>query len=67
MIFNETYYHNFQSYALEVLSFLNKPILSAYLVVHPKWRRYGLVKEGSIPNPRAKTDKLTFTALGLIG
>ena len=67
MIFNWTYYHNFQSYALDALSFLNKPILSAYLVVHPKWRRHELVTEGSQLNPRAKTDKLTFKALGLMG
>lgn len=31
-------YHNFQMYALDVLSLLNKPVLSAYLVIHPDWR-----------------------------
>ena len=67
VIFNWTYYHNFQSYSLDALSFLNKPILSAYLVVHPKWRMHDSVKEGSKLSPRAKTDKLTFTALGLMG
>jgi hypothetical protein len=67
VIFNWTYYHNFPSYALDALSFLNKPILSAYLVAHPKWQRYQLVKEGSSLNPRAKKDKLTFSALGLMG
>jgi hypothetical protein len=67
VIFNGTYYHNFQSYSLDALSFLNKPILSAYLVVHPKWRAHGLVKEGSTLNPKAKTEKLTFAALGMMG
>lgn len=38
VIFNGSYYHNFDIYSLEVLSFLNKPILSAYLVIHPSWR-----------------------------
>jgi len=32
------YYHNFSIYLLSTLSFLNKPIVSAYLVCHPKWR-----------------------------
>lgn len=38
VIFGNTYYHNFDSYSLSGLAFLNKPILSAYLVVHPTWR-----------------------------
>jgi hypothetical protein len=65
VIFNWTYYHNFQNYALDALSFLNKPILSAYLVAHPKWQRYPLDKGGSSLNPRAKKDQLTFSALDL--
>jgi hypothetical protein len=67
VIFNWTYYHNFQSYSLDALSFLNKPILSAYVVVHPKWRMYKLVKAGSISNPRARTDKPRLNALDLMG
>ncbi len=38
VIFNSMYYHNFEIYALEALSFLNKPILTAYVVSHVKWR-----------------------------
>lgn len=38
VIYREMYYHNFEIYHLDGLSMLNKPILSAYLVSHPKWR-----------------------------
>ncbi len=37
VIFADIYYHNFRAYELSQLSFLNRPILSAYLVVHPNW------------------------------
>ena len=35
---NELCYHNFEVYTPTILSLLNKPVLSAYLVIHPKWR-----------------------------
>jgi hypothetical protein len=38
VVFQDFYYHNFQGYVLSSLAFLNKPILSAYVVFHPKWR-----------------------------
>jgi hypothetical protein len=38
VIFADTYYHAFKSYELSQLAFLNRPILSAYLVIHPSWR-----------------------------
>jgi hypothetical protein len=38
VIYDGNYYHNFCSYYLDSLSLLNKPILSAYLVMHPRWR-----------------------------
>jgi hypothetical protein len=37
VVFNSMYYHNYQAYNLEVLSFLNKPVLTAYALWHPKW------------------------------
>jgi hypothetical protein len=45
VIYNHQFYHNFALYDLEPFSFLNKPILSAYLIVHPKWRQYPLTQE----------------------
>jgi hypothetical protein len=39
VIFNGRAYHNFEIYQQESLSFLNKPILSAYVVVKPEWRQ----------------------------
>jgi hypothetical protein len=38
VIHNGLFYHNFSSYNLETMAFLNQPILSAYLIVHPRWR-----------------------------
>jgi len=38
VIHGDVYYHNFSFYALERLAFLNQPLLSAFLVVHPRWR-----------------------------
>lgn len=38
IIHANVYYHSFQAYNLSELAFLNKPILSAYLVIHPSWR-----------------------------
>jgi hypothetical protein len=36
---NGVLYHNCEGYTLDSLSFLNKPLVSAFLVVHPNWRR----------------------------
>jgi hypothetical protein len=38
VLFNDTYFHNFHIFRLTTLSMLNKPILSAYLVMHSRWR-----------------------------
>ena len=38
VIFGGMFYHNFEIYTVDCLSFFNKPVLSAYLVVHPQWR-----------------------------
>jgi hypothetical protein len=41
VIHAQTYYHNFQIFELSALAFLNKPILSAYLVTCPAWSLSG--------------------------
>ena len=38
VFFDRTAYHNFDLYTLDPLSFLRKPVLSAYVLVHPRWR-----------------------------
>jgi hypothetical protein len=38
VLFNDIYFHNFDFFGLTTLSMLNKPILSAYLVMHSRWR-----------------------------
>jgi hypothetical protein len=61
----DNYYHNFEVYSLEAISFLNKPILSAYLVVHPRWRSDHLATVGTGPKPKAKGESLTLASLGV--
>src|SRR5579859_340817 len=59
VVFADFYYHNFETYALSALAFLNKPILSVYIVFHPKWR-INEVTEKLKPKPIAKRRQLTF-------
>jgi len=58
IIFNTTYYHNFQVYSLEALSLLNRPVLTAYVTWHPKWRVFPFPEKG----PR-KTKKATAPSI----
>jgi hypothetical protein len=46
VIFDSLFFHNFKSYDLSTLALLNKPIISAYLVVHPSWQFPGLKDDG---------------------
>jgi hypothetical protein len=59
IIFNSAYYHNFEVYSLEALSFLNKPILSAYVVYHSKWQAFLLPAE-----PRRKSQSTARAVIG---
>lgn len=62
VVYQDFYYHNFEAYVLSSLAFLNKPIMSAYLVIHPKWRiRYAIKK--STGRPRAKGRQLTLASM----
>jgi hypothetical protein len=62
VVFEDFYYHNFDAYALSSLSFLNKPILSAYLIVHPKWQiSYATKKPTAMPP--AKRHQLTLASV----
>ena len=61
VLFNGICYHNFDSYSLDQLSFLNKPILSAHLVIHLDWRLNTKLK----PAPKIKPPRngITMSAL----
>lgn len=67
VIFNGEYYHNFEGYSLTVLSFINKPILSAYLVAHPKWQRNPPPSVKPSPDPKNRSRGLTLAALRMAG
>jgi hypothetical protein len=62
VVFENFYYHNFQVYALSALAFSNKPILSAYVVFHRKWR-INYETEKPKPRPRAKGLQPTLASL----
>lgn len=57
------YVHNFAFYHLDHLSLLNKPVLSAYLVIHPHWQPPESPKPQAAPKP--KKARLSIAALGL--
>ncbi len=65
VIFNATtYFHNFEWYDVGALSLLNKPVMSAYLVVHPTWRaRRTLTKAKH--DVRSAKSAVRFAKLGI--
>lgn len=63
VIFNERYFHNFETYALDALSMLNKPVLSAYLVFHPRWRFGFQANSQTTPKLQDRTGGLKVTNL----
>jgi len=63
VIFNGICFHNFDIYSLDKLSFLNKPILSAYLVFHPSWRLNQTPKRTLAPKVKPPADGITMNAL----
>jgi hypothetical protein len=65
-IFNGWFYHNFEIYAVEQLSFLNKPILSAYVVRNRKWRVDDLaLNKSRVRRPRKQKNALALSDLVL--
>lgn len=66
VIFNGLYYHNFESYLLGTLCFINKPILSAYLVAHLKWQMNPPASLKPSPRPKIRSGGLTLAALGMV-
>ena len=40
VLFGGIFWHNFDIYAVNGLSLLNQPLLTAYIVAHPKYRQY---------------------------
>lgn len=60
VLHNGTCYHNFDMYSLDSLSFLRKPLLSAYLVMHPRWRRPAKPPANAPKKPLRKSTLLTL-------
>ncbi len=53
VLFNGACYHNFDVYSLELLSFINKPLVSAYVVFHSRWPM--IPRTPAKPWPESKT------------
>ncbi len=62
VVYGDFYYHNFEAYLLSSLAFLNKPIMSAYLVIHPKWRIDETTKK-SKARPLTRGPQLTLASM----
>jgi hypothetical protein len=52
-------YHNFDVYALDRFSFINKPLLSAYLVGHRRWQNHPDHSVTPIPKPKPQKGGIT--------
>jgi hypothetical protein len=68
VIHNSKCYHNFESYSLEELSFVNKPILSAHVVIHPRWQMHvgrGQKPKHKLPRPKGGVTMLALCKAGL--
>jgi hypothetical protein len=63
IIFGDHYYHNFVEYDVSSLSLLNKPILTAYLVMHWRWRLLPVTADDAKPKAKLKHSTLTLTEL----
>jgi hypothetical protein len=62
VIHGNAYYHNFDMYELSALAFVNKPILSAYVVVHPAWR-LTQTERPKVKPPRKSGPQIKLSAL----
>jgi hypothetical protein len=67
VIHGGAYFHNFDIYALEVLSLLNKPVLSAYAVLHSSWSQPRLSESKTRNGTKSRRRGVPFSALGIAG
>lgn len=63
VVHSNAYYHNFAVHELSSLAFVNKPILSAYCVIHPAWRIAGADNEEVAKLPRVSGPRIKLSAL----
>jgi hypothetical protein len=63
VVHNGICYHNFEVYSLEVLSFLNKPLLSAYVVSHLKWQTIANTPTKPIRKPTAARGGVNWASI----
>lgn len=67
VLFNGICYHNFDVYSLEVLSFINKPLLSAYVVFHAKWQTITSAPTKPLRRPTAARGGVSWASIRKAG
>lgn len=63
VLFNGVCYHNFEIYSLELLSFINKPLLSAYVVFHLRWQRISRTPAKPLPKPKTTHGGVSWASI----
>ena len=59
-----TYIHNFEVYSMGSLSLLTKPVVSAYVVIHDRWRYNSKVSRPTISKVKSKSSEFTLKSMG---
>jgi hypothetical protein len=67
VLFNSICYHNFDAYSLESLSFINKPLLSAYVLYHPKWQMTSGALVKPLPISRVSRGDVSWASIRKAG
>lgn len=67
VLFNSICYHNFDAYSLEALSFINKPLLSAYVLYHPKWQMTSGTPVKPLPMSKASRSGVSWASIRKAG
>lgn len=58
------YLHNFEVYNMQSLSLLSKPVVSAFLVIHDRWRDNPSARRPMTPKVKKKSSGLTLKSMG---
>ena len=63
VIFDSLCFHQYDVYSLAALSFINKPLLSAYLVCHRNWQRNSSPPAKPLRKPPATRGGISWAAI----
>jgi hypothetical protein len=63
VLFNGVCYHNFDVYSLDSLSFINKPLVSAYVVIHTRWQMIPSTPAKPLPKPTTTNGGISWATI----